>query len=122
MNLTRREYETKGEKQVDFIIGIAIWIVANGLFMAGFFALSSLSVSVNQVDDPALYTAVSIGILVCTVGPFLANIGGIIFLAIYRRWMAFGMLSAIGALMVLVMCLGVVLIGVCGAALSGANL
>jgi hypothetical protein len=122
MNLTRKEYETKGEKQFDFIIGIAIWIVANGLFMAGFFAFSSLSVSVNQIDDPALYTVASIGILVCTVGPFLANIAGIIFLAIYRRWMAFGMLSAIGALMVLVMCLGVMIIGACGFGLAGMNL
>src|SRR5262245_3589587 len=107
MKFERKEYEANGEKQLDFIIGIAIWIVANGLFVAGFFLFSSLSVSVNQIDEPALYTVASIGILICTVGPFLANIAGIIFLAIYRRWMAFGMLSAIGAMLFLVMCLGV---------------
>lgn len=117
-NFVRKEYETRGEKQVDFAIGVVIWIIVNALFAAGFVALTTATTSVYQVDNPTLYTVLNIGIVVCGVGPWIVNLGGIIVLAIYRRWMAFGMLATIGTLFVVIMCLGVILLAACGASLS----
>ncbi len=112
-----KEYETTREKQIDFALGVVILLVANAVMAGGFIALTSASVAIDQSTNPVLYTLVSIGVATCAIGPFVINIAGIILLAIYRRWMAFGMLATIGALMVLVMCAGIVLIGTCGAGL-----
>jgi hypothetical protein len=118
MNLIRKEYETRSQKQIDFVLGVVILIAVNVLFSAGFIALTTASSSVDQIDSPALYTLVNIGIIMCSIGPLIVNVGGIIVLAIYRRWMAFGMLATLGALFVVVMCLGVILLAACGASLS----
>ena len=114
----RKEYETARQKQIDFALGVVILLATNALMAGGFVALTNASVAVNPSTSPALSTLATIGIVVCSVGPFVLDIGAIIVLAIYRRWMAFGMLATIGAAMLLVMCLGIVLVGACGAGLS----
>ena len=116
-NFVRKEYETRRQKQIDFALGVAIWIGLNAVMLGIQIGLISLSSSVNPIDNPALSSVVSIAAVVCSILPWIVNIAAIIVLAIYRRWMAFGMLATIGALMALVICLGIVLIGACSTGL-----
>ena len=116
-NFERKEYETRQQKTVDFVLGVAIWIAINVVMVGIQVALTGAAASASQSTNPALSTVVNVALVVCTILPWIVNIAVIVVLAIYRRWMAFGMLATIGALMALVICLGIVLIGACSTGL-----
>jgi hypothetical protein len=118
---TPKVYETTGQKRVDFFLGVAIWAVVNVLMVIGSFGVGALSSAPEIVNNSILLTLVTVSSVFCGVAPLIINVGGIVFLAFYRRWMAFGMLAAFGALLAIVMCIAIALVAACGIGLNGLN-
>lgn len=112
MNLTRKVYETRNEKVIDFLIGFFGWFILNAIFYGfqAFFAggVIGLGEATNLSQD-------MINILTWIIGclPFLINIGLLIFLGLTRYWIALGGLAAFAAILLLVILLFIFLLIAC---------
>jgi hypothetical protein len=112
-------YETPSEKTVDFVIGFVGWFILNGIFWGLAVLITSLTLNAFPVDSTNpdafdTYTTIQ-NVLSTVLGclPLLVNIGLIIFFAFRRKWIAFGMLSAFGGLLIITICLGIVATAAC---------
>src|SRR5262245_61978666 len=104
MNQTGKVYTTRNEKVVDFVIGFIGWFLANGL-------MYTLLVQLLGLAEPD--TQSSLVVLVLLVLPLVVNIAAMIFFGFRRRWIALGALAAFGALLALVVVLGVLAAAFC---------
>jgi hypothetical protein len=105
--MKRKEYLTKQDKIVDFIIGFIGVFVLN---VAIYFSLNGIFFLVDIVG----YGQAGAGELIYQVGtyamlvlPCAINIGLLLFFAWWRPWIALGALSALGSLIVLPILAGV---------------
>ncbi|MBK9944641.1 MAG: hypothetical protein IPP13_23855 [Kouleothrix sp.] len=101
MNFTRKAYTTRNEKILDFVIGFLGWFLLNGLLYAGVIGITS---TVTMSD--------SIGIILLTL-PLLINIGLLIFLGFWRRWIALGALVAFALLLLAALVIGILVYAIC---------
>jgi hypothetical protein len=119
MNLTRKTYSTRSEKIIDFIVGFIGWFVLNGV-MGGASSLAFNLLSATPLpSDPNFQTALGILSLVLTCLPLLVNVGLIVFFAFTRYWIALGMLGALAAALIVVICIAVLIGGACLALIAG---
>ena len=106
MKFTRKEYTTRNEKILDFVIGFLGWYLLNGLLYACLiFGLGQLDSSVAGSDN--------IGGLALLALPLLLNIGALVGLGMWRRWIALGALGAFAAALLMVLLLGILVYAVC---------
>jgi len=66
-NFERKEYETRQQKQIDFVLGVAIWIGINVVMVGIQVALTGAAASASQSTNPALSTVVNVALVVCTI-------------------------------------------------------
>jgi hypothetical protein len=93
---TRKTYTTTAEKRTDFITGVVVWFVLNAVLLG----LQNLGMRIPgwMADAGSPLPEVMEGIVgnASSFGPSVVNLGVVIVLAIFRRWMAFGMLATYG--------------------------
>lgn len=104
-------YATRGEKVRDFLIGFVGWFLLNVLFGL----LASLPITLTSgapVSEPldSILGGLSVA-LYCL--PWIVNLGLIVLFLVRRRWIAFGMLGAFGAVLLCVIIAGVAVAVVC---------
>jgi hypothetical protein len=104
MNFTRKEYTTRNEKILDFVIGFVGWYLVNGLFYGC--TVTLLSQASNGIDS-------NMSALILLALPLLINIGALVGLGMWRRWIALGALAAFGAALALVLLIGILIYAVC---------
>ncbi len=119
MNLTRKTYSTRNEKTIDFIVGFVGFFVLNGLVGGGGSVVFNLLSSTPLAADTNFQTLLGFLSLALTCLPLLVNIGLIIFFAFTRYWIALGALSAMAVALIVVICIAVLIGGVCFALLAG---
>jgi hypothetical protein len=112
MKLNRKIYETQREKRNDFIGGFFGWFIVNVVaytvvsLAAGAAAYLLDRISGGEPFIPVFgYAALLL--------PLIFNIGLLIYLALTRKWMAFGALAAFATLLTLVVLLGVFIVAAC---------
>ncbi len=119
MKLKRKTYSTSRDKTIDFIIGVLGWHLINGAMLFALFGLAVLLPSSSSpgssLDLPNLF------MLTCYSVAFLVNIGGVIFLAFVRRWIALGALASIGFYLVLALLGGLLIAVLCSTYLIGSQ-
>jgi hypothetical protein len=118
---TRKRYESRREKQLDFAIGFGGYIVLNALVQGIGFAVVALAPTIGDTfqSEPGrtVLTVMNafIGLL-----PWLINIILLIYFGFTRHWIALGALAVIAAglllaiflmLLFLAACFGLVLLG-----------
>ena len=113
----RKVYTTRGEKVVDFIIGIGLVIVINTILGVLFWGLSYLSSNLST-SGTAINLLGIVGIVLNCL-PYVINIGLMVFFGFTRPWIALGMLATVGALLALSLCLAVAVAVWCFAMLGG---
>lgn len=97
MKLARKVYEKKGEKQADFIGGIAILIGENVLlFVIRLIVLSIVAIASSNSE------VVNTVFIIFGIIAMLTNIGTLIYMALTRHWVALGMLTGLTVAFVLV--------------------
>jgi hypothetical protein len=109
MKLVRKEYTTQEEKKKDFWIGVGIWVGLNlllGLINIVFF--NFIYIIPNLPDG--LYTILGWAVMIF---PYVLNIGLLIYFALTRSQIALGMLAAFGAVLLIVICLGLIFMVAC---------
>jgi hypothetical protein len=123
MNLTRRTYQNRNEKTIDFLIGFGGWFVLNVIFAGvGFGLVAALaSVSSGYYYSESYNSLMSLLWVMLTCLPLLINIGAIIYFALTRYWIALGALAAFAGALLLTICLGSLIGAVCFTLLSGAD-
>ena len=104
MKQTGKVYTTRGEKILDFVIGFVGWYLVNGL-------MYTLLVWLLGFMDPT--TQSSLAALVLLVLPLVINVVALIFFGFTRRWIALGALASFGALLALVIVLGLLAAAFC---------
>lgn len=114
MKLTRKNYETRNQKIVDFIIGFIGFMILNGV-LGGIGQLLSALLTVplsrlNSNSTDLIYGIVGL-IAICT--PLVINIGAIIFFAFTRYWIALGALTAFAVGLIIVICISIFLLATC---------
>ncbi|MBI3241875.1 MAG: hypothetical protein HYZ49_06220 [Chloroflexi bacterium] len=123
MNFTRKTYSTRSEKTVDFIVGFVGWFVLNGVVGGAAQLLVALLSNVfTSVDSnsPVQSLVGLVGLALWCI-PLVVNIGLIIYFAFTRYWIALGALGAMAAALIVVICIAVLIGGVCFALLAGAG-
>jgi hypothetical protein len=126
MRNRQKDYTTRREKVVDFIIGFVGWFILNGLMgLASAFAPGLPILLGEWIQDPTLGggadTMNSILGLVLLCLPLLINLGLLLYFAFTRYWIAIGGSSAFGATLVLTICAGIVFTVACFTILSTSN-
>ena len=110
--LTRKIYQTREQKRNDFIIGLLGWPVGNViLYVAGLLGAFILMALVGM--DTWNDLANSQWSILAVALPLLLNVAALIYLGVTRRWIAFGALAFLGALLLLTVCLAVIVGGLC---------
>jgi hypothetical protein len=121
LRITRKVEYLPAEKRLDFVIGFAGWFVLNVLI----WVVASLVSTVMSVTYFAVYPnlqgASSLAGSVFTVLngcvglglPVVANLGGLIYFGVVRRWIALGALSAFGLSALCVLCVGIFVAVLC---------
>lgn len=112
MEFTRKIYETRNEKTLDFVIGFLGWFVftlilqfaANLLLPGGRFVVGLLSGNDTDIAR-SLDTVLPILALAINCLPLILNILVLIYFAFTRYWIALGALFAFGALLLIVLLL-----------------
>ncbi len=105
MKLEHKTYHTRAEKIIDFVVGFFGWYVINlfGLFVVGI-------VEYELSLGPACGSILGLFSL-------LANVGGLIYFAFTRKWIALGVLVAFSSVFLLILCF----IATCFAMLANAS-
>jgi len=104
MKLTRKVYENRNQKVLDFVIGFVGWFLINGLlYTCSFVLLSNGTIDTEQEILPIVLLAL----------PLLINIAALIFFAFTRRWIALGALAAFGLTLVGGLLIGLFIYTVC---------
>lgn len=120
MNLTRKPYRTRGEKAMDFFIGFVGWFVVNGLLwgitQVLLVALGSLT---SNLDYATVNAITTFGGLALACLPFLLNVAAVILFAFTRYWIALGILGAFAVTLLIIICIAILIGGICFAALYG---
>ncbi|HNP71996.1 MAG TPA: hypothetical protein PLO33_14960 [Kouleothrix sp.] len=101
MNFTPKQYATRNEKIVDFVLGFLGWYLVNGLL----YTCSVMLLGQTNGDNWLVLTLLGL--------PLVLNIAALIVLARLRRWIALGALAAFAAMLVLVLILGILAYAVC---------
>src|SRR5690242_11194066 len=96
MKITRKVYETRKQKIIDFFIGVGLFVLLNGVILALFLL------------NPNSTVASMLGFL-----PFIVNAVLILVFALIRHWIALGMLGTIAFLLALATLLGIIAGAVC---------
>ncbi len=112
MKLTRKVYADDKEKRSDFWRGFWLWWAGNivlSILTGGLTFLGALLPSTMQ-ENMGLVTALT---WICSLLPFVINVGVIVLLALTRSQMALGMLAAFAVAFAVVLVLGVILAVVC---------
>lgn len=114
MKLNRKVYETRAEKQKDFAIGVGVFIGLNALLGFLLWIVGSLLTEpfVNSTSEVVSALAL-LGVFLFNALPFVINLGVLIYFLVTRIWIAFGMLGAFGALLLLGLIAGIILSIVC---------
>jgi hypothetical protein len=115
---TRKVYTTRKEKTVDLIIGIVIFVVLNVIVGALYAGLIQLSLYLTPSGSSSTANILQVLGFAMNCLPIVLNIGLMVFFAFTRPWIALGMLAALGVLLAISLCLGVVAGAVCLIALS----
>jgi len=102
MKLTRKTYETRNQKIVDFVLGFVGWYLLNGLM---YFCSFAFLTYVSSEQD-----AISLALLVV---PLVVNIVGLILLGLTRRWIALGALAAFALLLLATLVIGLLVYAIC---------
>jgi len=115
MKFNRKIYETRNEKQKDFVIGFFGWIVVNVIaVIVGSAVFNAVLSLFERLFPGASYDTImgiqSIGSLLM---PLLFNVGLLIFLALTRKWIALGALAGFAAVLIFVVVAGLVLTAIC---------
>jgi hypothetical protein len=104
MKLTRKVYENRNQKVLDFVIGFVGWFLINGLlYTCSLLLLSNGTFDIEQEIWPIVLLAL----------PLVLNIAALIFLAFTRRWIALGALAAFALTLVGGLLIGLVIYTVC---------
>jgi len=118
MNLQRHAYDTGGEKTMDFFIGFVGWFVINGILSGlSYGLLLALTAAFSTADFETANTVQSIFGLVTGCLSLLINIGALIYFGFTRYWIALGILGAFATALLIVICIAVIIGGICFAAL-----
>ncbi len=114
MALARKDYATRNEKTIHFIIGFALWwgllILSWVIRVAVFSALDAAGISPGTLGfsgasgTDAVFTVIWLAAL-CL--PLLFNLGLLIFFGLTRYWIALGMLAAFSIALCVVVLAGV---------------
>lgn len=104
MNFTRKEYTTRNQKILDFVIGFLGWFLLNGLMY------TCSVVLLGQLDTSGDSSWLSLALLAL---PLVLNVVLLIVLGRLRRWIALGALAAFASTLVMVLILGIVVYAVC---------
>ena len=107
MKFTRKTYETRNQKILDFVIGFFGFFVFNFIL---FFATLLAGIDLGHLSG--------VTARVITFLPLILNILGLIYFAFTRYWIALGALSAFGALLLIVLLLAAVCFAQFGAPYS----
>jgi hypothetical protein len=107
MKLTTKTYDSRRQKNVDFLIGFAGWFILNfGLFLLfGNLGFSDL----QNFNRPAILEDISLAAL-CLL-PFL-NIVALIYFGLTRRWIALGALAAFALIIVIFVLIAILIMNI----------
>lgn len=97
--IERKTYETRKEKRRDFLIGFVGWFVVNALLI---FLLPIILSLLSSLVDLLSIGPGGLGIGGSVAAGFIPDViivGGLIYLGFKRKWIAFGALAAIGAVL-----------------------
>lgn len=120
MSLTPKEYLSRGQKVADFALGLVANFIINAAMGAGIFILTMFQSDATYVNTPPV-DAASIILKICSCFPWLINLGMLIFLLIYRKFMGLGWLAAIAIGFLLVLCLALIFGAACFAFILNPN-
>ena len=119
MKFRRKEYRTRREKQIDFLVGLGGWFIINGMLSVSIpvvaLLLSTIVGGVMPADVDVTTRDTLLGASLCLIGglPLLINAVTLIFLGIMRPWMALGALTALGIAVIVVLMLTILTLGAC---------
>ena len=126
MKRKRKDYLTRREKTVDFLIGFFGWFLLNGLWWGGLTLASWLLLQVS--DTPAgtdltqfLESIGEVASVVLLILPLIINVALLIRFAFGRFWIAIGAASAFASLLLLTICAGIVWTVACFTILGSAT-
>jgi hypothetical protein len=126
MKRQRKEYLTRREKTVDFLIGFIGWFILNGLWWGGLSLASWLLLQFS--DTPAgtdltqfLESIGEVATAVLLILPLILNLALLIRFAFTRYWIAIGAASAFASLLLLTICAGIVWTVACFVLLSNSG-
>ncbi len=108
----RKEYTTPEEKRKDFWIGFGLFWGVNILLLIVTIAAQAGLYSLESSSSPNAAVTGIVG-LTLTLLPWVINGGLLIFLAVTRTQMAFGMLAGLGSAFALVVLAFIVLLIIC---------
>lgn len=113
--LTKKIYESEAEKRKDFWLGVGLWVVLNVVFpLCGFI----FSMELNSTGEISGILS-TVGRIVFMINPLLITIALVIYFAMTRSQMAFGMLAAFAVAYLLSLYLAVIAGVACFVILSG---
>jgi hypothetical protein len=123
----RKEYLTRREKVVDFLIGFFGWFILNAILSGATYLIGlALDMSGQVFNAPDLtelfQSAAGILGLVLLCAPLIINLALLIRFAFTRYWIAIGAASAFAAVLLLTICAGIVWTVACFVLLSGSGL
>ena len=101
----RKVYETRHEKVIDFIIGAAIWLVLNAIFVGIVVALANI-----PANDASASTLIQTARTAAVILPLVVNIALMVYFGFTRSWILLGMFGMIGAVLLLASCVSAMLI------------
>ncbi len=105
MKLQRKVYTTRQEKIIDLVIGIGVFMLVN-VFMTGIgFGWTAVETAYSESIPSFVTQAVS---LILTVSPYILNLGLLVLFALWRHWIALGMVAAFAISLLLALCLAVI--------------
>lgn len=126
MRNRQKQYDTRREKVIDFLIGFFGWFILNGLMsLVTTFApvgITELTELFQSPDVNQIFQGIGgiVGILIVCL-PLLINVVLLIYFAFTRYWIAIGGASAFASLLILTICAGIVFTAACFILLSNPN-
>jgi hypothetical protein len=109
----RKVYETRQEKTRDFIIGVLICLVLNGLLFGCSLLVPYILFNSTAPTSSLQDTLNAIAILSVYILPWVLNLGLLIYFAFTRPWIALGGLALFGVFLALVILAGIVFLVYC---------
>ena len=116
MKLQRKVYTTRREKIIDLVIGAGVFVILNILLTVIIVGLGMLAI---RYADPLPDVVSNAIVLILNIMPYVLNLGLLLLFALWRPWIALGMLAAFAISVLITLCLAAIVGVACLWAVGG---